>query len=121
MMRILFAVLLITGVLSGYLWLRVDALIMTNDNLTNDVTQYELTTQINNTTIVALQESIVRRSKLLTKQHNNNQTLQIKLRQKQHTLSTMSKKNETVKVWVDELVPDAISRLLCHTQSCGKN
>lgn len=112
MIRILLIVLTVISLFCSYLWLRVDHLVVANNKLNDDVSQYELTVQSNETTIAQLKESAAQQDKLLTKQNKVNQALHTKLKHKQRELVQLSKTDETVKSWAVEPVPAAISRLL---------
>jgi len=120
MIRVLLIALAVISLLCSYLWLRVDHLAVVNNQLIDDVAQYELAAQSNQNSINKLKQSMIKRDLMLAKQHQENQSLNATLRRKQRELLELSKIDETVKDWATVPVPDAISRLL-RTKDSNQN
>lgn len=120
MIRVLLISLAVISLFCGYLWLRVDHLAVANNQLNDDVAQYKLVEQGNKDAISKLEQSIIQRDALLVKQHQENQSLNARLQSKRRKLSELSKKDETVKDWAVEPVPDAISQLFNPAKDSSK-
>lgn len=122
MVRILFIALAGMSLACAGLWVVASQLKITNSHLessnarlNDDVSQYEITLQSKNNALQRLKKSTRKRNELITKQHQENQSLLVQLDQKKGRLNALISTVPVVKDWASQPVPDDITKLLSST------